>query len=206
MKDDNERSVTVGSIGMDERSRAALGNAFEAFGNEALVLVKDEEPADVTVVDLVGSGADQQWREHQRRWPDRPVVLLSLRDYPIESETFLRKPVKVDELLGAIRRAAGIAEQPSPRPVEAASAPLARLRIVSGPSTGTVQELARPFTPVGQLGSQVAVIARRRDGYALIGIPKNSVAVNGELVQDGRYVLKDGDVIQIGGLRMEFTW
>ena len=154
MKDDNERSVKVGSIGMDERSRAALSNAFEAYGNEALVLVKDEEPADVTVIDLDGPGADHQWREHQRRWPNRPVVLLSLRDYPIDSETFLRKPTKVDQLLGAIKRAAGIEEQPRPRPVEATSAPLARLRIVSGPGTGTVQELARPFTPVGQLGRQ----------------------------------------------------
>ena len=65
MKDDNERSVKVGSIGMDERSRAALSNAFEAYGNEALVLVKDEEPADVTVIDLDGPGADHQWLERQ---------------------------------------------------------------------------------------------------------------------------------------------
>lgn len=205
MKDDNERSVRVGSIGMDERSRAALGKALEACGDPALVLVEDEEPEHVTVIDLDGQGADQQWREHQRRWPDRPVVLLSLRDYPMDAEIFLRKPVKVEALVSAIKKAAGVEGQSSSRAAEASSAPLARLRIVSGPGAGTVQELARPFTPVGQLGSKVAVIARRRDGYALIGIPKNSVAVNGELVQNGRHVLKDGDVIQIGALRMEFT-
>lgn len=90
-------------------------------------------------------------------------------------------------------------------------APLSKalLKVINGPKSGTIIELNKPYTTLGNPGGQVAVIARRGANYFLMqmgGIgqtkhPKlNDVEMSAESMQ-----LNKGDIIEVAGTRVEFT-
>ncbi len=69
------------------------------------VLVEAEQ-ADVGVVDLDAYGA-QQWVEDWReRYPKRPVIALSLREPESDGVIWLKKPLRAEELVQALKRTA----------------------------------------------------------------------------------------------------
>ena len=63
---------------------------------------------------------------------------------------------------------------------------------------------------LGKPGTQVAVISRRPQGYFLTHIEsdgdgKRYPLVNGEAIGPKAYQLKDSDMIELAGIKMEFT-
>jgi len=103
----------------------------------------------------------------------------------------------------AARSAAGI-----PPVAAAAGMPLGRLRVLNGPIAGRELELTKALITLGKPGVQVAVISRRPQGYVLThiegGTPNNFPIVNGLPIGANAYSLKDSDIIELAGIKMEF--
>ena len=86
------------------------------------------------------------------------------------------------------------------------STPLGMAKILEGDGTGDVLDLRNPFTAVGKMGEQVAVITRRSSGYSIRAVSggRQSLKVNGEEVESDVRDLKDEDLIEISGMKLKF--
>lgn len=111
----------------------------------------------------------------------------------------------------AAERAAGTAGAvpargtPAPRVM-----PLGRLTVLNGPIAGKELELSKALITLGKPGAQVAVISRRPQGYFLTHIEsdgdgKRYPLVNGEAIGPKAYALKDNDLIELAGIKLEFS-
>lgn len=109
----------------------------------------------------------------------------------------------------------GMATNPpvAPKPVSApaqAAAPAAAgaqgmIQILSGPNAGKELPLAKPLTTLGKPGVQVAVIAKRPQGYFITHVEgANFPVVNGKTLDAQAHQLGDHDIIELAGVKMEF--
>lgn len=88
--------------------------------------------------------------------------------------------------------------------------PMGRLTVLNGPIAGKELELTKALVTLGKPGTQVAVISRRPQGYFLTHIEsdgdgKRYPMVNGEPIGPKAYPLKDNDMIELAGIKMEFN-
>jgi len=90
--------------------------------------------------------------------------------------------------------------------MEEALAPRARLCVLTGGSAGRELELVKPSTTLGKQGVQVAMISRRPHGYFIVHVEGATLpSVNGERLVAGKpHALHDRDIVELGGVRMEF--
>ncbi len=98
-------------------------------------------------------------------------------------------------------------ERPVQRPVPppAALSAIGAIQILNGANAGRELELAKTLTTLGKPGVQVAVIARRPQGYFVTHVEGAKFpALNGQALDSQAHPLKDHDVIEIAGIKMEF--
>jgi pSer/pThr/pTyr-binding forkhead associated (FHA) protein len=109
--------------------------------------------------------------------------------------------------------AASAAATASPPPAATSAAPavpksgqiLGAIQILSGGNAGKELELAKPLTTLGKPGVQVAVLTRRPQGYFLTHVEgAKQPTVNGQSIGAAPHMLKDHDVIEIAGVKMEY--
>lgn len=110
---------------------------------------------------------------------------------------------------GTLSPAPGVAPNPAaapaPAPRAAAAVALGAIQILNGANAGRELELTKTLTTLGKPGAQVAVIARRPQGYFITHVEgKSFPTVNGQTLDAQAHPLKDHDVIEIGGIKMEF--
>jgi pSer/pThr/pTyr-binding forkhead associated (FHA) protein len=102
---------------------------------------------------------------------------------------------------GAALPAAPAAAAPAPRTGQ----PLGAIQLLSGGNAGKELELAKPLTTLGKSGVQVAVLTRRPQGYFITHVEGASrPQVNGQHIGSAPHALKDHDVIELAGVKMEF--
>jgi pSer/pThr/pTyr-binding forkhead associated (FHA) protein len=90
----------------------------------------------------------------------------------------------------------------TPRP---AGQPLGAIQLLSGANAGRELELTKPLTTLGKPGVQVAVLTRRPQGYFITHVEgANRPMVNGQQIGPAPHALKDHDVIELAGVKMEF--
>jgi len=83
--------------------------------------------------------------------------------------------------------------------------PLGAIQILSGANAGKELELAKPLTTLGKPGVQVAVLTRRPQGYFITHVEgANPPTVNGQAIGTAPHALKDHDVVELAGVKMEF--
>jgi len=83
--------------------------------------------------------------------------------------------------------------------------PLGAIQLLSGGNAGKELELNKPLTTLGKPGVQVAVLTRRPQGYFITHVEGSSrPAVNGQQIGAAPHALKDHDVIELAGVKMEF--
>ena len=83
--------------------------------------------------------------------------------------------------------------------------PLAAVQILSGPSAGRELDLVKNLTTLGKPGVQVAVITRRPQGYFITHVEGAKFpVVNGKTLDAQAQPLRDHDVIELAGVKMEF--
>ena len=79
------------------------------------------------------------------------------------------------------------------------------IRLLSGANAGKELELAKPLTTLGKPGVQVAVFTRRPHGYFITHVEgAQQPAVNGQAIGNAPHAMKDHDVIELAGVKMEF--
>jgi pSer/pThr/pTyr-binding forkhead associated (FHA) protein len=106
--------------------------------------------------------------------------------------------------------AAPAAAAPAAAPAAAAAAakpgqPLGAIQLLSGANAGKELELTKPLTTLGKPGVQVAVLTRRPQGYFITHVEgANRPTVNGQAISAAPHALKDHDVIELAGVKMEF--
>lgn len=88
----------------------------------------------------------------------------------------------------------------------AAALPPAVIQILSGANMGKELELTKTLTTLGKPGVQVAVIARRPHGYFITHVEgANFPVVSGVTLEANKpHPLKDHDIIELAGVKMEF--
>jgi pSer/pThr/pTyr-binding forkhead associated (FHA) protein len=80
------------------------------------------------------------------------------------------------------------------------------IQVLTGVNAGQELELSKPVTTLGKPGYQVAVITRREKGYFITHVEgKVYPLVNDEHIQDHAYKLDNHDIIEIAGVKMEFS-
>jgi pSer/pThr/pTyr-binding forkhead associated (FHA) protein len=90
-------------------------------------------------------------------------------------------------------------------PAGAAAQVIGTVQILSGPNAGKELPLAKPLTTLGKPGVQVAVIAKRPQGYFITHVEgANFPVVNGKTLDAQAHQLGDHDIIELAGVKMEF--
>ncbi|MFA6121495.1 MAG: FHA domain-containing protein [Sideroxydans sp.] len=94
---------------------------------------------------------------------------------------------------------------PAPAATQAVQTSVAIIQILNGPNVGRELELSKNLTTLGKPGVQVAVLARRPHGYFITHVEGASFPlVNGASVGEQPHQLKDHDIIELAGVKMEF--
>ncbi len=96
-KNSDQKILKLHVVGVDERSRNALKLFFKHNCNNAFCLI-DEVLADVFLVDMDGYGAEDRYQDICKRYPKRPIILMSLSANKAEGHQFLRKPISINQL------------------------------------------------------------------------------------------------------------
>ena len=119
------------------------------------------------------------------------------------------------EAAKAAEAAAASADQtsggtPKPAPPAGSGMPLGKLQVLNGPIAGKELELTKALITLGKPGTQVAVISRRPQGYFLTHIEgdgqnDNYPVVNESPIGPQAYAIKNGDIIELAGIKMEFN-
>ena len=109
---------------------------------------------------------------------------------------------KADEHLPAAARAA--TAPGAAVPAANASLPLGKIQVLSGPGAGKELELKKALITLGRPGVQVAVITRRAQGYFITHVEGTHPVINGETIGAQARQLKDHDVVDLAGVKMEF--
>jgi hypothetical protein len=104
---------------------------------------------------------------------------------------------------------AGTASDPLPTLTASATTPpaptLGAIQILNGGNAGRELELTKTLTTLGKPGAQVAVIAKRPQGYFITHVEGAKFPVlNGKVIDSQAHRLNDHDVIEIAGIKMEF--
>ena len=126
-----------------------------------------------------------------------------------EAADFEKTMVLRPSALGAAAGAPGSTAQPPAAvpPVAGApvSVPQAAVQVLNGGNAGRELELTKTLTTLGRPGVQVAVIARRPHGYFITHVEGAQYPViNGRAIDAQAHPLKDHDVIELAGIKMEF--
>ncbi len=115
--------------------------------------------------------------------------------------------------VGAPSKPASMAHASAPIPLTSAptiSAPLggtgtaAVIRVLSGIGAGRELSLQKVVTTIGKPGVAVAAVTRRIQGYVVAPID-GGTTLNGELLGSEAVALQDGDVLELGGTKMQFV-
>lgn len=128
----------------------------------------------------------------------------SIADSPIEN--YGSSTNTVIESGGSSVDTVRLAEESVPQPVEPRMPP-ARITVLSGPSAGRSLLIERDEVIIGRVGLQVAAIDRGDAGAGFrLKLREGEVAplLNGSPLADEGAALKNGDIFEVAGARLEF--
>jgi predicted component of type VI protein secretion system len=93
---------------------------------------------------------------------------------------------------------------PAAQPAVAAGSQ-AVIQILSGPNAGKELALVKALTTLGKPGVQVAVIAKRPQGFFITHVEGATFpVVNGKALDAQAHMLSDHDIVELAGVKMEF--
>jgi pSer/pThr/pTyr-binding forkhead associated (FHA) protein len=143
----------------------------------------------------------------------QPVEQASMEDF--EKTMILRAPAAAKVAARAFgdapaMQAAALPSASAPAAVAVAPLPVepqpaAAIQILNGPSAGRELVFTKNLTTLGKTGVQVAVIARRPQGYFITHVEGVKFpVVNGKTLDAQAHLLTDHDLIELAGVKLEF--
>lgn len=116
----------------------------------------------------------------------------------VSSDSTQQLEINDEELRAAVA-------EPAPEPAMQEGNRRGWLQIMSGQNLGKTLSLNRAMTNLGKPGVATAIITRRNDGYFLSHLEGEKTPLVGDTRIGSHSVkLNDGDIIQIGNIRMQF--
>ncbi|HKB58404.1 MAG TPA: FHA domain-containing protein [Gallionellaceae bacterium] len=136
---------------------------------------------------------------------ERTMVLRAPAKKPEAAPT----PMAQTQTQGRVTEATGkfpeMADTTAQHPVSGGGSPAAAVQILTGPNAGKELELVKNLTTLGKPGLQVAVLTRRPNGYFITHVEGATYPVlNGAQLDEHPHQLKDHDIIELAGIKMEF--
>lgn len=112
------------------------------------------------------------------------------------------------EALREVDRAENSKPAPTPAPTTPDAAPTSRagsLQVLSGSHLGKMIKLRSGMTDLGKVGIAPVLISLRRDGYYIANLGEaDNLSVGDEYIGAKTWPLKDGDLILIDKLKLQF--
>jgi pSer/pThr/pTyr-binding forkhead associated (FHA) protein len=122
-----------------------------------------------------------------------------------QTQTNVAKPAPVAQLEATGKFSEISDSTAAQQPVSGGASPSAAVQILTGPNAGKELELVKNLTTLGKPGLQVAVLTRRPNGYFITHVEGASYPVlNGAQLNEHPHQLKDHDIIELAGIKMEF--
>ncbi len=97
----SSRSLRLAVYGFDDRSRETLRLAFEGPGKGCGVLV-DDASAEAGIFNMDAVNASELWSDYRNRFPDRPTIIMAMKDPGISGTFYVPKPVRIDAMIRAV--------------------------------------------------------------------------------------------------------
>ena len=93
-----------------------------------------------------------------------------------------------------------------PAPGPASSTGTAAIRVLSGAAAGREVALVKVVTTIGKPGIAVAAITRRPNGFVVAHVDgSEKPTLNGAAIHVEPVVLKNGDLLELAGIQMQFV-
>ena len=192
--------VTIGEDSFLEDANSTNGSFVNSKPIKKHVLVDG---------DVIEIGRHQfQYVKHGTASISPPVAVSTANvagSTPLEKTAHTQPP----SLKSLIQMSRPMRSEPAPRselPVAKKSETSgAKLHILNGANSGQVLALTKSLTTLGKPGVQVVVITKRDSGYFLSHIEGEQAKVNDHPVTTPSYSLNNKDVLEISGIKMEFT-
>jgi pSer/pThr/pTyr-binding forkhead associated (FHA) protein len=159
--------------------------------------------------DASGAGAGGDKADFEKTMVLRPASARQTGGEALRTSPGSQRAAAMPQAAAAV---AGIADAtktvpPAPQPAapRPAGQPLGAIQLLSGANAGKELELTKPLTTLGKPGVQVAVLTRRPQGYFITHVEGAARPnVNGQQIGPAPHALKDHDVIELAGVKMEF--
>ncbi len=94
--------IRVATTGLDERAQETLRMAFASAGKGICVL-SDDTAAEVNICNMDAPDAQTLWQQYRDHYPQRPTVVIALKDPGLEQSTYVAKPINLGLLISAIK-------------------------------------------------------------------------------------------------------
>jgi len=78
------------------------------------------------------------------------------------------------------------------------------IQVLNGTAAGRALPLSKDLTTIGKAGGDVAVVTRRPKGYFITPVEGNPPLLNGKPLDVQPHPLKDHDIIELAGVKLEF--
>lgn len=136
MIDGKTKPLHIAAIGLNERMLKTLEIFFRETCKQKFVLV-EEKLAEVMLIDIDAFQARRIWDQYHKRYPNRPVITLSLNEVESDHGIFVRKPIRSEHFLAVLTR---ISEQIQQQTLQQAMPKAARPTVSVPKGTSTVTE------------------------------------------------------------------
>jgi len=190
---DPECTVHIDSLAVQPRHAR-----IHTQGNDSVLF--DLESPDGTFVN--------QQRVDEHRLKDGEIIRVGKHTLTFSFEEMLESEIEAQTPAPPAAAEPTVAEQPvEETPAATHDNRQAWLQIMSGQNLGKTLSLHRAMTNLGKSGLVTAVIARRSDGYFLSHLEGDvPTRVGDQPIGDKVHKLQDGDIIQIGNIKMQFYY
>jgi hypothetical protein len=102
--DKSKYPLKVALHGMDERSRKMM-TIYLQGPCKGIAVVVNEKDAEIDMFDADGMNAGKLLHERLAKKNHKPLIVLSLQDHKQENILYLKKPVKMDNMLAVLEKA-----------------------------------------------------------------------------------------------------
>lgn len=110
-----EQPIKIDFVGVSKRMRTTYEMALATRRDNQFIPATSGETAQIVMVDIDGVGAIDSWRDYQARHPECISIAISAAHETVEGHlATLRKPVRHEEFLAALAKAAKILRAKEP--------------------------------------------------------------------------------------------
>ena len=179
-------------------ARAAEGGAGKGFGASQVGAATQPGP----VGHVTGMTTGHQMRPAVVPPPPPSAPPMMPRPMPVAPQP---QPVAAHPYASAYVPPPTQTGLPAAPPAAAVPQLIGAIQILTGPSAGKELDLVKNLTTLGKPGVQVAVITRRPQGYFITHVEGAMFPiVNGRTLDSQAHPLRDHDVVELAGVKMEF--